>query len=35
MQLWLELVEIARGIQLIDEEDAMIWQFNSSGVYSV
>jgi hypothetical protein len=35
MQLWYELVEIARGIQLIDEEDAMIWQFDSSIVFSV
>jgi hypothetical protein len=35
MQLWYELVEIARGIQFTDEEDVMIWQFDSSGVFSV
>jgi hypothetical protein len=35
MQIWLELVEIARCILLTDEEDVMIWQFNSSGMYSV
>jgi hypothetical protein len=35
MQLWYELVQIAGDIQFIDESDAIIWQFNSSGRYSV
>jgi hypothetical protein len=35
MQLWYELVEIAKGIQFTDEEDAMIWQFDSLGIFSV
>jgi hypothetical protein len=35
MQLWYELVQIAGDIQFTDESDVIIWQFNSSGRYSV
>jgi hypothetical protein len=30
-----ELLQIASNIQLCDEEDATIWQYNSSYIYSV
>uniref|UniRef100_A0A0A9B169 Reverse transcriptase zinc-binding domain-containing protein n=1 Tax=Arundo donax TaxID=35708 RepID=A0A0A9B169_ARUDO len=33
-QRWLELVEISSSIQLNDEMDSMIWQYEPSGVYS-
>jgi hypothetical protein len=33
--LWYELIQIASDIQFGDEEDAIIWQFHSSGKYSV
>ena len=33
-QSWLEIVELVATIQLNDEEDEMIWQFTSSGIYS-
>jgi hypothetical protein len=33
-QSWLEIVELVASIQLTEEEDEMIWQFNSSGIYS-
>jgi hypothetical protein len=32
---WQELLQIASSIQLSDEEDVIIWQYNSSGKYSV
>jgi hypothetical protein len=35
MKLWEEVKQIASSIQLKDEEDSIIWQFNSSGKYSV
>jgi hypothetical protein len=35
MQLWYELLHIAGNIHFIDESDAIIWHFNSSGRYSV
>jgi hypothetical protein len=35
MSQWDELVQIASSIQYEDEEDAIIWQFNSSGCYYV
>jgi hypothetical protein len=35
MDQWYELIQIASGIQFSDEEDAVIWQFDSSGKYSV
>jgi hypothetical protein len=35
MNQWDEVVQIANSIQFSEEEDALIWQFNSSGVYSV
>jgi hypothetical protein len=35
MELWEEVKLIASSIQLKDEEDIIIWQFNSSGKYSV
>jgi hypothetical protein len=35
MAQWDELVQIAMSIQFREEEDTMIWQFNSSGIYSV
>jgi hypothetical protein len=35
MALWYEILQIASDIQFRDEEDAIIWQFASSGKYSV
>jgi hypothetical protein len=32
---WQELLQIASSIQLSDEEDVIIWQYNSLGKYSV
>jgi hypothetical protein len=33
-QLWEEVVSIAESIELSPDEDEMVWQFHSSGVYS-
>jgi uncharacterized protein (DUF2235 family) len=33
-QSWLELVELVSTVQLTDEEDEMVWQFTSKGIYS-
>jgi hypothetical protein len=33
--LWQEVIQIATGMQFDDEDDAMIWKFNSSGKFSV
>jgi hypothetical protein len=35
MGLLYEVMQIANGISFSDEEDAIIWQFGSSGRYSV
>jgi hypothetical protein len=35
MKQWLELLKIARSIRFTDEKDAIVWQFNSRGSYSV
>jgi hypothetical protein len=35
MTQWEEVVQIASSIQFEDNEDGMIWQFNSTGIYSV
>lgn len=32
MELWFELVEIAKSVSFSDENDSLIWQYNSSGV---
>jgi hypothetical protein len=32
---WLELIQISTSIHLTDDKDLIIWQFNSSGRYSV
>jgi hypothetical protein len=32
--LWEELVNLASAVNLTNEEDELIWQFTSSGVYS-
>jgi hypothetical protein len=32
---WEEVVQIATNIQFSEEDDALVWQFNSSGIYSV
>ena len=32
--LWLEVVQLASTISFSDEEDSLIWQFNSHGVFS-
>jgi len=32
--IWLEVVQLASTISFTDEEDSLIWQFNSEGVYS-
>lgn len=34
LQSWLELVELTAMVQFSEEEDEMVWQFNSSGVCS-
>jgi hypothetical protein len=31
---WLEIVEIARGINFSNSPDQLIWKYESSGVYS-
>lgn len=33
MNLWLEVVQLASTIVFADEEDSLIWMFNSNGVY--
>jgi hypothetical protein len=33
-RMWLEVMQIASTIIFSDEEDSMIWQFSSNGVYS-
>jgi hypothetical protein len=33
-QSWLEIVELAFTIQLTNDEDEIVWQFTSKGVYS-
>jgi hypothetical protein len=35
MNQWHELLEIASSLNLRNEEDVIIWQYSSSGVYSV
>jgi hypothetical protein len=35
MDLWEEVKQIASSIQKNEEEDAIVWQFGSSGRYSV
>ena len=32
--VWEEIFQIASTIQFVDEEDSLVWQFNSNGVYS-
>jgi hypothetical protein len=32
--MWKELVGLVFKIESIDEEDALVWQFQSSGIYS-
>lgn len=34
MNMWEEIVQLAGTISFSDEEDSLIWQFNSSDVYS-
>jgi len=33
MNLWLEVVQLASTIVFTDDEDSLIWLFNSNGVY--
>jgi hypothetical protein len=33
-QSWLDIIELVSTIQFTNEEDEMIWHFNSSGIYS-
>jgi hypothetical protein len=35
MQQWYEIVQIAESIQFSAEQDTIMWQLNSSVVYSV
>jgi hypothetical protein len=35
MQRWYELISIAETLCLNDDEDSVIWKFESKGVYSV
>jgi hypothetical protein len=32
---WDEVIQIASSLSYVDEDDAIIWKFNSSGIYSV
>jgi hypothetical protein len=34
MNHWLEILELARGINCADSVDQMIWKYKSNGVYS-
>lgn len=34
MNVWLEIVQLASTITFSDDDDCLIWQFNSNGVYS-
>jgi hypothetical protein len=34
MNLWLEIVQLASTITFSEEEDTLIWQFRSNGIYS-
>lgn len=34
MNMWLEIIQLASTIIFTDEEDSLIWKFNSSGTYS-
>ena len=33
-RMWLEVIQIASTISFTDEEDTLIWQFTTNGVYS-
>ena len=33
-RMWLEVVQIASTIEFSDNEDSLIWQFTSDGVYT-
>jgi hypothetical protein len=35
MNMWLELKQIVSLIELVEEEDSIIWQYTCSGVFSV
>jgi hypothetical protein len=35
MNQWLEVVQIASSIEFLEQEDAIIWQYNSVGRYLV
>jgi hypothetical protein len=35
MQQWYELKQIANSVSFVEEDDSIIWQYNSSGKYSV
>ena len=34
MDLWLDVEQLASTITFSDEEDSLVWQFNSNGIYS-
>ena len=34
MNLWQEVLQLASTIDFSEEEDSLIWNFNSSGIYS-
>jgi hypothetical protein len=35
MNMWLELKQIVSLVELVEEEDSIIWQYTSSGRFSV
>jgi hypothetical protein len=35
MNQWYDVLQIASSINFVDEDDVIIWQFNSLGVYFV
>jgi hypothetical protein len=35
MEQWLEVIQIASCLQFTEEKDALVWQYNSTGKYSI
>jgi hypothetical protein len=35
LEQWQKIVQIAESVQFSEEDDAILWQFSSSGKYSV
>ena len=35
MQMWEEILGLASSIHFIEDQDSVIWEFNTNGIYSV